>query len=260
MPTPEIKESRATASRRLVVGAIPARFDSARLPGKPLRVLAGRPLIEHVYRRVQQATKLDRIVVLTDDQRIVDAVEQFGGTAQMTPAECASGTDRIAVAARQWNGAAIVNIQGDEPLIEPAAIDLLAGHLRDHPEDSIVTLATPATAEDRDNPNVVKVVVDLEGIALYFSRSAIPFWRGSARPLGLRHIGIYGYQFETLMQLADLEPSALETSESLEQLRALENGIRIKVLQVDHSWQGVDTMEDLVRVEAMLNQASAPTK
>lgn len=260
MPTPEIQESRATAGPRLVVGAIPARFDSNRLPGKPLRTLAGRPLIEHVYRRAQQATQLDRIVVLTDDQRIVDAVEQFGGAAQMTPVECASGTDRIASAARQWNAAAIVNIQGDEPLIEPSAIDLVARHLKDHPEDPIVTLATPATAEDRDNPNVVKVVFDVRGAALYFSRSAIPFWRGSTRPPGFRHIGIYGYQFGALAQLADLDPSSLEASESLEQLRALENGIQIRVLQVDHSWQGVDTMEDLVRVEAMLNQAGAPTK
>lgn len=260
MPTPEKAKTRAAASPRLVVGAIPARFDSSRLPGKPLRLLAGRPLIEHVYLRAQQATQLDRVVVLTDDQRIVDAVEQFGGNARMTPAECSSGTDRIAAACQDWDAAAVVNIQGDEPLIEPTAIDLLAHHLKDHPEDPIVTLATPATQEDRDNPNVVKVVVSVRGAALYFSRSAIPFWRGSSRPVGLRHIGIYGYQLEALTQVASLPPSSLEESESLEQLRALENGIGIKVLQVDHSWQGVDTMEDLVRIETMLDQASAPTK
>ena len=225
-----------------------------------MRLLAGRPLIEHVYRRAQQAIQLDRIVVLTDDERIVDAVEGFGGAAQMTPVECTSGTDRIAAACRDWDAAAIVNIQGDEPLIEPAAIDLLASHLKEHPEDPIVTLATPATAGDRDNPNVVKVVASVQGDALYFSRSAIPFWRGSSRTLGSRHIGIYGYQLEALTRVASLPPSSLEESESLEQLRALENGIGIKVLQVDHSWQGVDTMEDLVRIETILNQASAPTK
>jgi 3-deoxy-manno-octulosonate cytidylyltransferase (CMP-KDO synthetase) len=223
-------------------------------------VVAGRPLIEHVYRRAEQARELDRIVVLTDDQRILETVEQFGGVAQMTPIDCASGTDRIAAVAEGWQASAVVNIQGDEPLIEPEAIDRLARHLKDHPEDPIVTLATSAAAEERDNPDVVKVVVDVRGAALYFSRSAIPYRRGAAGPPGLRHIGIYGYQLPALMHLASLGRSTLEESEALEQLRALENGIGIRVLQVDHAWQGVDTMEDLVRVESMLNQVGAPNK
>ncbi len=260
MPTSEIQESDDTGRPTQVWGAIPARFASTRLPGKPLRMLAGRPLIEHVYRRAKQARQLERVVVLTDDSRIFDAVIGFGGDVEMTPVECASGTDRIAAAARKWQADAIVNIQGDEPLIEPAAIDRLAQHLKTHTEDSIVTLACPATSADHDNPEVVKVVLNVRGAALYFSRAAIPFCRGTAHAQGLRHIGIYGYQVHALMQLADLAPSPLETSESLEQLRALENDIGIRVLLVDHSWQGVDTMEDLVRVEKMLSRTSAPAK
>ena len=215
-------------------------------------------MIEHVYRRAQEAEQLDRIVVLTDDQRVYDAIESFGGVAQMTPVECRSGTDRIASVAAEWNASAVVNIQGDEPLIEPAAIDRLANHLKEAPSDGIVTLATDATEEDRENPDVVKVVVDNRGTALYFSRAAIPFRRDPQEPPGLRHIGIYGYQVDVLLQLANLDQGSLEGSESLEQLRALENGIPIKVLQIDHSWQGVDTMEDLLRVEAILRQASEP--
>jgi 3-deoxy-manno-octulosonate cytidylyltransferase (CMP-KDO synthetase) len=257
VPTPEISKSGADDESRLVVGAIPARYASTRLPGKPLRRLAGRTLIEHVYRRAEMASQLDRVVVLTDDERIMGEVSRFGGTAQMTPAECASGTDRIAAVAHAWDAAAVVNIQGDEPLIEPEAIDRLARHLKNHPDDPIVTLATSASIEDFTNPDAVKVVVDLEGIALYFSRAAIPFSRNAARAPGFRHIGIYGYQLTALLRLASLPPGSLEQSESLEQLRALENGMRIRVLQVEHSWQGVDTMEDLVRVEALLNQANA---
>jgi 3-deoxy-manno-octulosonate cytidylyltransferase (CMP-KDO synthetase) len=217
-------------------------------------------LIEHVYRRAEQANELGRVVVLTDDSRIFDAVDGFGGDVEMTPVDCASGTDRIAAAARGWKVDAVVNIQGDEPLIEPAAIDRLAQHLKAHTEDSVVTLACPATNAERDNPEVVKVVLNVRGSALYFSRAAIPFSRGTAPAQGLRHIGIYGYQVDALMQLANLAPSPLEKSESLEQLRALENDIGIRVLLVDHSWQGVDTMEDLVRVEKMLSRTSAEAK
>ena len=235
-------------SIRPVFGAIPARYASTRLPGKPLRLLAGRPLIEHVYRRAQEVKSLDRVVVLTDDERIGQAVSDFGGEFEMTPEGCASGTDRIAYAAQSWDAAAVVNIQGDEPLIEPEAIEKVAVHLRANTDDPMVTLATPTTSNDPENPDVVKVVVGLQGQALYFSRSPIPNLRNAAGASSLRHIGIYGYQREALMLLAQLEPSPLEIRESLEQLRALENGISIRVLTVEHAWQGVDTIQDLEQV------------
>ena len=238
-----------------IVGAIPARYGSTRLPGKPLLPIAGRPLIEHVYTRVAGARGLDRVVVLTDDERIARVVEDFGGEWEMTPDDCASGTDRIAWAASHWSTAAmrgIVNIQGDEPLIDPEAISRLAEHLAAFPGDPVVTLATPARGEEMGNPNAVKVVLARDGSALYFSRSAIPYPRqpGSAAPL--KHLGIYGYRREALMRLAALPPSPLERSESLEQLRALENGIPIRVLVVERGSQGVDTAEDLERVEKIL--------
>ncbi len=240
-----------------VFGAIPARYGSRRLPGKALRELAGRPMIEHVYRRALEARGLERVVVLTDDERIAAAVAAFGGECQMTPAECASGTDRVAWAARGWDAAAVVNIQGDEPLIDPRAITRLAGHLAGRPGDPIVTLAAPAAAEDPGNPDVVKVVVDHEGRALYFSRAPIPFPRGEGGRPPLRHVGIYGYQREALLALAALEPSPLERAESLEQLRALEHGIPIRVLETDGFWWGVDTMEDLARTEEFLRRRQA---
>ena len=236
-----------------VVGAIPARYASTRLPGKPLREIAGRTLIEHVYRRASAAEALDRVVVLTDDERVATAVEGFGGHCEMTPETCASGTDRVAWSARRWTGvSAVVNIQGDEPLIEPSAIDRLARHLIDHPSDPVVTLAAPAHEDDQANPDVVKVVVDCDGGALYFSRAGIPFPRHADGAEPLRHVGIYGYQLAALFELAGLPAGRLETSESLEQLRALENGIGIRVLPVERAWWGVDTMEDLERVESIL--------
>lgn len=235
----------------VIIGAIPARYASTRLPGKPLLTIAGRPMIEHVYRRVARAG-LARVVVLTDDERIARAVESFGGEWQMTPPECASGTDRIAHAAREWDAAAVVNVQGDEPLIDPEAVAAVAAHLAAHADDPVVTLAVEAAPEEVDNPNAVKVVLDRAGYALYFSRSAIPFRRqaGGARPL--KHLGIYGYQRAALLRLAELAPAPLETSESLEQLRALENGMRIRVLLAERGSPGVDTQEDLERVERLL--------
>jgi len=242
----------------VVIGAIPARYGSSRLPGKPLRSIAGRPLIEHVYRRASEATQLDRVVVLTDDDRVVEAVEHFGGICELTPADCARGTDRIAWAAQQWpSSAAVINIQGDEPLIDPVAIDRIAAHLRQHPEDPLVTLATEADPGDEQNPDLVKVVLDRRGYALYFSRSPIPYPRNLEAATTWRHIGIYGYQMAALIRLAELQPTALERSESLEQLRALENGIPIRVLLVDHAWTGVDTMEDLHRVEVLLTKGGS---
>lgn len=241
------------------MGAIPARYGSTRLPGKPLLPIAGRPMIEHVYTRVARARGLSRVVVLTDDERIARAVEAFGGEWEMTPADCASGTDRIAWAARRWDTAAVagvINIQGDEPLIDPEEISRLAAHLAAHPEDPVVTLATPASPDEMDNPNAVKVVLARDGAALYFSRAPIPFVREATRQVGeappLKHLGIYGYQREALLRLAGLPPAPLERAESLEQLRALENGIPIRVLVVGRGSFGVDTAEDLARVEQIL--------
>lgn len=239
------------------MGAIPARYGSTRLPGKPLLPIAGRPMIEHVYTRVAQARGLDRVVVLTDDERIARAVEAFGGECEMTPADCASGTDRIAWAARQWSAAAvsaIINIQGDEPLIDPEEISRIAEHLAANPGDPVVTLATPAAPEEMANPNAVKVVLARDGSALYFSRSAIPYPRGEGGAVPLKHVGIYGYQRDALLRLAGLAPTPLERGESLEQLRALENGIPIRVLIVDRASIGVDTAEDLERVEQILTE------
>jgi 3-deoxy-manno-octulosonate cytidylyltransferase (CMP-KDO synthetase) len=242
------------------VGAIPARYGSSRLPGKPLLSIAGRPMIEHVYERAARARGLDRVVVLTDDERIARAVEAFGGAWEMTPADCASGTDRIAAAVRSGGrlaaASAVVNIQGDEPLIDPEAVSRIALHLRDHPGDPVVTLAAAAQPEEIDNPNAVKVVLSLAGYALYFSRAGIPYLRqadGQEKPVqALKHLGIYGYQRAALLRLAELPPTPLEQSESLEQLRALENGIAIRVLLAERGSPGVDTREDLERVERLL--------
>ncbi|HEX4494398.1 MAG TPA: 3-deoxy-manno-octulosonate cytidylyltransferase [Thermoanaerobaculia bacterium] len=236
------------------MGAIPARYGSTRLPGKPLLPIAGKPMIEHVYARVAQARGLDRVVVLTDDERIARVVEGFGGEWEMTPADCASGTDRIAWAARGWKAGAVINIQGDEPLIDPDEISAIAGHLAAHPDDPVVTLASPATAEEMANPNAVKVVLARDGAALYFSRSAIPYPRQEGGAAPLKHVGIYGYQRAALLRLAGLAPTPLERSESLEQLRALENGIAIRVLIVGRGSLGVDTAEDLARVEKALTE------
>jgi 3-deoxy-manno-octulosonate cytidylyltransferase (CMP-KDO synthetase) len=235
-----------------VVAAIPARYASTRLPGKPLLMLAGKPMVQHVYERAARAKGISRVVVLTDDARIAQAVAFFGGEHEMTPEECASGTDRIAWAARGWDAEAIVNVQGDEPLIDPSAISRLALHLSEHPEDGMATLAAPAAEGDLDDPHVVKVVLDRDGYALYFSRAPIPFPRHPGGAAPLRHLGIYGYRRETLLRLAALPPSPLERSESLEQLRALENGIRLRVLVVESAAPGVDTAEDAARVGQLL--------
>jgi 3-deoxy-manno-octulosonate cytidylyltransferase (CMP-KDO synthetase) len=248
----------AVAAR--VVAAIPARYGSTRLPAKPLVSLAGRPMIEHVWRRATSARGLARTVVLTDDERIADVVRGFGGEVEMTPAECASGTDRIAWAARRWDCEAVINVQGDEPLIDPDGISRLAAHLAAHPGEALATLAADGEPDDLDNPNVVKVVLDREGFGLYFSRAPIPFPRnpGGARPL--RHLGIYGYRRDALLAVAALPPSPLERSESLEQLRWLENGWRIRVLTGARSSFGVDTSEDAARVADLISSVEGAAR
>jgi 3-deoxy-manno-octulosonate cytidylyltransferase (CMP-KDO synthetase) len=250
---PNASPTQNTTGGTGIVGAIPARYGSTRLPGKPLLPIAGRPMIEHVYNRVARARGLSRVVVLTDDERIARAVEGFGGEWEMTPPECASGTDRIAHAAGRWSGmTAVINVQGDEPLIDPEAVSLLADHLAAHPEDPVVTLAAPARPEEMGNPNAVKVVLARNGSALYFSRAPIPWLREEGGAAPLKHLGIYGYRRAALLELAGLPRTPLETSESLEQLRALENGIPIRVLVVAAGAPGVDTAEDLERVERIL--------
>ncbi len=241
-----------------IVGAIPARYGSTRLLAKPLADIGGRPMIEHVYRRAVQAPSLARVVVLTDDERIASVVRGFGGDVLLTPEECASGIDRIAYAARSWNAPAVINIQGDEPLIDPDGIEKLARHLLAHPEEPLATLAAPLREGDADNPNVVKVVLDRRGYALYFSRAPIPYPRRPGSAPSWQHLGIYGYRSDVLQRLNALEPTPLETCESLEQLRALENGITIRVLTLEHpAHAGVDTAEDLARVAAFLRVAEA---
>ncbi len=244
------------ASSIEIVGAIPARYGSTRLPAKALAPILGRPMVQHVYERVAAARGLSRVVVLTDDERIASVVRGFGGEVEMTPESCTSGTDRIAWAARGWSASGVINIQGDEPMIDPGAVTQVAEHLAAHRQDPIVTLAVRAAEDELDNPNAVKVVLDRTGRALYFSRSRIPFPRGEGGWIPLKHLGIYGYQRAALLDFAALAPTALERTESLEQLRALENGIPIRVLETRETSIGVDTAEDLAEVERRLRSAA----
>jgi 3-deoxy-manno-octulosonate cytidylyltransferase (CMP-KDO synthetase) len=245
-----------------VAGVIPARYASTRFPGKPLALIAGKPLIQRVIERCRLARSLHEIIVATDDTRIADVARKWCRV-EMTRTDHPSGTDRIAEVAARSDFDAVVNIQGDEPLIEPRVIDAVAGAL------AAAEMSTAATAlraaADYDNPNVVKVVVNAAGRALYFSRRTIPYLRAAASgsvseqlaafPF-LKHLGIYGYRRETLLRLARLPVSALEDAERLEQLRALENGMGIAVVKVDDESFGVDAPEDVARVEAMIGQQS----
>lgn len=233
-----------------VVAIIPARYDSTRLPGKALADIGGRPMIEHVYRRASAARSVGVVIVATDDERICDAVEAFGGRAQMTSRAHQSGTDRLAEIAASLTSDLVVNVQGDEPLIEPSMIDDAIAAFRVDPSVQMSTvrrrIEDPA---DLQNPNVTKVVIDRDGYALYFSRAPIPWTREGCPPApAWRHIGLYVYRRETLLRLTALPPTAMEQSEALEQLRALEHGIRIKTVETIHDCIGVDTPADLERV------------
>ena len=224
------------------IAIIPARFNSTRFPGKPLVEIDGKPLIEHVYRQVEQASLVSRILVATDDPRIADAVERFGGTAVMTRNDHLSGTDRLAeVAETLDSGSLVLNVQGDEPMVDPADIDqaVSAATLGDA---EIVTLMTKMDPVVADDPNRVKVVTDRNGIALYFSRSKIP--SGGTCFL---HLGLYVYRVDFLKRFAKLERTPLEVAERLEQLRALEHGYRIRVVEVENESWGIDTPDDLER-------------
>ena len=237
------------------VGLIPARYASTRFPGKVLAPIAGRPMIQHVVERARQAKLLDLVLVATDDARVRDAVAAFGGRAVMTSPDHASGTDRIAEVARGIDCGIVVNVQGDEPTLDPASIDGAVAPLLDHPTVEMATLCTPLRDEAaaRD-PNTVKVVCDRRGFALYFSRACIPYYREApAGPvLWRKHIGLYAYRREVLLRLGALAPTALEVAERLEQLRALEHGIRIVVVETEHDAIGVDVPADIARVAALL--------
>ncbi len=229
---------------------IPARFGSVRLPGKPLAQIDGHPMIWYVWDRARSARSVSRVVVATDDERIAAAVRGFGGQAVLTSPDCASGTDRVAEAARGLPEEILVNVQGDEPLMDPSVIDAVAAPLLADPSVAMATAALPR--EDPGEfvrPSVVKVVVDARGDALYFSRAPIPWYRDSGCGPYRKHLGIYAYRKETLLRLAALPPSPLEEAERLEQLRALSHGIRIRVVDVAHDSVGVDTPEDLRTVE-----------
>jgi 3-deoxy-manno-octulosonate cytidylyltransferase (CMP-KDO synthetase) len=239
-----------TLTESSVLAVIPARHHSSRLPGKILANIAGRPMIEHVYRRVAAARLVHGVIVATDHERIAAAVRAFGGVAVMTRADHVSGTDRIAEVVSTLQCRAVVNVQGDEPLIESGTIDAAIKALLDDSTADISTVSRPfVSLEEFRNPNVVKVVTSSRGDALYFSRAPIPFSRDNGLPDPARaHVGLYVYRRETLLKLAGLTPAPLETLESLEQLRALAHGIRIRVVETTHAGAGVDTPEDLERV------------
>lgn len=241
-----------------VYGIIPSRFGSSRFPGKPLAMLAGKPLVAWVVEAVKKAKTLDEVLVATDDERIVAAVEKFGGKAVMTPSELPSGTDRIACAAGDFADEDIlVNIQGDEPLIDPDLIDRLVAKLRDDRQWSMATAVTPIKSiSDLNAKSVVKVVLDRNDGALYFSRSAIPCDRDHEPDLTngiyVRHLGIYAYRGDFLRSFVKEPPCVLEQTEKLEQLRALWMGAKIAVVKTDDEGIGVDTREDAERVERIL--------
>jgi 3-deoxy-manno-octulosonate cytidylyltransferase (CMP-KDO synthetase) len=253
---PPVSDTGPSLSRTSVfaVAIIPARYESSRLPGKALADIAGRPMIEHVYRRAAAAKTVSRVIVATDDRRIYEAVCRFGGEAMMTSPAHQSGTDRLAEAAAAIQADVIVNVQGDEPLLPAETIDAAVAPFASDPALQMTTLRRAITDIDEHlNPNVTKVVVDSDGYALYFSRAPIPFTRAGHPPAqAWAHVGMYVYRRDTLLRLAALPPTAMERAEALEQLRALEHGIRIKAINTTHATIGVDTREDLERVRALM--------
>ncbi len=239
------------------VAVIPVRFNSTRLPGKPLADIAGQTMIERVYRRAQRAKSVDRVLVATDDSRIADVVIKFGGNVYRTRSDHLTGSDRLAEVAESLTCDIIVNVQGDEPLLDPLLIDTVLHRLRTDPATHIVTARCAIKAQPEfNNPHIVKVVVDSDEDALYFSRSPIPHHQSEAnRPdavLGFKHIGLYAYRRSTLLELGRLQPTPLELTEQLEQLRALQYGYRIATVETDTHPIGVDTAEDLDKVRRLV--------
>jgi 3-deoxy-manno-octulosonate cytidylyltransferase (CMP-KDO synthetase) len=269
-----------------ITAVIPARYQSNRFPGKPLAEIAGEPMIKHVYQRVKDVKGLDSVIVATDDERIYDKVEEFGGRVEMTSSNHTSGTDRIAEVAESLDSDIIVNVQGDEPLIEPIMIEQAVKPFYNNKDLVMGTLKKKIESKNElSDPNIVKVVTDKNNFALYFSRSTIPYKRSSrtspektkissetldispVKP-GLssdekvrkktgntcyKHIGLYVYRRDFLLKFSEMEPTFLEKTESLEQLRALENGYKIKVVETSYNTIGVDEPDDIERVEAMVS-------
>ena len=238
----------------MIIGVIPARYASSRFPGKPLVDIGGKSMIQRVYEQAQQSSSLNRVVVATDDERIAQLVREFGGVVRMTRSDHASGTDRCAEIAQTENLAihdVVINIQGDEPFIAPEQIDTLC-RLFDNPDVEIATLYKSfRSADDCSNPNTIKLITDVNGKALFFSRAIIPFSRAGTFDLShyKQHIGIYGYRAGVLDQLSTLAPSLLEQTEMLEQLRWLENGYSIYTTRSEHTSWSIDTPEDLKKVQ-----------
>lgn len=244
------------------IGVIPARYKSTRLPAKPLADILGKPMVQHVYENAKRAKRLDSVVVATDDERIVAAVKAFGGTVVMTNPDHASGTDRVAEAASGSDAALVVNVQGDEPLLDPAMIDECVQALESALQHGDVGMSTVAKRIGEDayhDPGVVKLVRDARGRALYFSRSLIPYPQFRTPFFGVfEHIGLYAYTKDCLERLSQMPPGNLEQIEKLEQLRALENGISIQVVETrcEGEMVSVDTMEDLERVRRILGNGA----
>jgi 3-deoxy-manno-octulosonate cytidylyltransferase (CMP-KDO synthetase) len=235
-----------------ILGVIPARYESSRFPGKPLAIIAGKSMLQHVWERARCARTLSRVVIATDDERILREAHRFEAEACMTRGDHPSGSDRVAEVAAGARADVIVNIQGDEPLIDPDAVDAAVKGLLEVEAPPMGTLKKriedPA---ELSNPNVVKVVTDLEGNAIYFSRSAIPYARGGVA-VHYKHVGLYVYRREFLLGYSSLTRGPLEEAEKLEQLRALENGFKIRVVETGYESLGVDTPEDLRRVSALI--------
>jgi len=249
-----------TTSPKVVV-VIPSRFGSTRLPGKPLVTLAGKSMVQRVYERAKLATTVHQVLVATDDQRIIDAVRAFGGEARMTRSDHRTGTERIAEVAAHEAGEVFVNVQGDEPLIDPAAIDTAVHTLLEEPQASVATVATPIRQpKDIMDPNVVKTVLDFDNNALYFSRAPIPWVRDTTQKVHVnywKHLGLYVFQRDALLEYPTLPQGELERIEQLEQLRWMENGWKIRVGEVPHDAVSVDVPEDVTRVEELLRLQKA---
>jgi len=242
-------------SDKKAIGIIPARYEASRFPGKPLYPIAGKPLIQHVYERVTKAKLINGTIVATDDERIFTAVEAFGGRAMMTSKDHPTGTDRLAEVASNIDCDIIVNVQGDEPLMDPGLIDRAVGHFGAIPDFRFGSAMTPiSNEEDIKNPNVVKVVAGQNGQALYFTRYPVPYRRKNTEIPCYQHIGFYVYSRAFLLEYAAMSPTPLEQTECLEQLRALENGIRIDMIETNYRGIGVDAPEDVVRIEWELKQ------
>ena len=242
-----------------VLCVIPARYASTRLPGKPLALIAGKPMIQHVYERACHAVMPQEVVVATDSKIVADAVKEFGGKVMMTSPDHPSGTDRLAEVALSYPDIdVIVNVQGDEPMIPPEVIDRLAQAFADDKDLKMATLKTLMGEEEYNNPNAVKVVTDQNGYALYFSRSLLPYPRNRKADFKVyKHVGIYAYRRSFLLSYAAYEPTPLEQIEGLEQLRVLENGQRIKVLESKFQGIGIDTQEDLDAINALFTRMEA---